>query len=203
MSKKNKPPVIPPSALQEFAARMRAREAGDRPGPEDDEAVYGRCNKFGYMGAYQFGMARLADVGLTERLVWKRPNDMRNDAFAWINGWSKVRFLADRSFQDALFTGHVLDLVNWVYRSKLDSFIGEWLSAVMSNYLQKNRSVPAMTATPVRPSEDCVVTLSGMVAVCHLLGPGGLQELLWNRRDKTDGFGTKASHYLKHFEGIF
>jgi len=203
MSKKTKPPVIAPSALQEFAARMRAREAGDRPGPEDDTAVYGRCNKFGYLGAYQFGMARLCDAGLAERLPWMHPRDMRNNAFAWIGGWNKARFLADMKFQDQLFVGHVLDLVRGIYRSQLDRYIGEMLSAVMANYLQTNRTITAMTATPVRPAEDCAVTLSGMVAVCHLLGTGGLGELLWNRRDLADGFGTKASHYLKHFEGIF
>lgn len=185
----NHPPVPSAEQLTAFAQRVRTAESGDAPGSDDDLASYGSRNDYGYLGAYQFGMARLTDLGLAERIPGTDPRDYSNHCFRWREGWSEERFLADVATQDRLFQQHVRGLIRWIFRSGFDSNVGKRLSEIWQTSFVQDR--------------DVLVTLSGMVAVCHLLGPGGLKALLIDRRNDADAYGTHAVDYLKELGGCF
>lgn len=179
--------TIPTAKLEAFAQAIRHRESGDQPGPEDDARTYSAVNSLGYLGAYQFGLARLCDLALTERIEGQR--GYSNGAFRWRAGWTQERFLADPVAQDTLFAEHVRRLLVWIESRNLHRYVGEQVSALVDGELD--------------PSSDSVVSLSGMVAVAHLLGPGGLRDLLLMARNGADGYGTRVSDYMQLFEGIF
>jgi hypothetical protein len=43
--------------------------------------------------------------------------------------------------------------------------------------------------------------LSGAIAVCHLLGAGGLKDFIFKKIDGADALGTHASDYYREFSG--
>ncbi len=139
----------------EFRRAIRVRESSDR---------YACVNKLGYLGAYQFGMARLCDLGLTRRKDPKSKS-FGNSAFEFIEQDGRAKFLASPVLQDKCFDLHVKML-----RHELKSwFRGD--------------------------------NLSGAIAVCHLLGAGGLRNWVTKGIDGADGFGTRGSEYFARFEG--
>ena len=160
--------------LEVFATRMRDRESSG-----DYEAV----NQWGYLGAYQFGLARLCDLGFTRRRAGAR--GWGNKAFEWRDGYSRSQFLLDHDLQDETFRRHVRRLIRTITRYGLLDCVGDPLSDYLDDY-----------------DGDCIVTLSGMVAVAHLLGPGGLRDTMQGRA-RADGLGTTAAEYMEHFAGIF
>lgn len=84
----------------EFKAAIRAREAhGD----------YTIVNKLGYLGAYQFGMARLCDLGLTHRIN-QRSVGFANGLFEFTAPLTKEIFLATPGLQECVFDSHVMRL---------------------------------------------------------------------------------------------
>lgn len=179
--------TIPSDKLAIFAQAIRTRESGDRPGPQDDARSYGTVNSLGYLGAYQLGLARLCDLGLTERI--EGTCGYSNRAFRWLGDWTQARFLADHDVQDRCFMEHVRMLLVWIESRNLHRYVGEQVSALVDGDLA--------------PAADSVVSLSGMVAVAHLLGPGGLRDLLLMARNGADGYLTRASDYMHEFEGLF
>lgn len=183
------PPGIDPAAFAAFAQRMRTRESGDQPGPQDDAKSYAKRNRFGFLGAYQFGMARLCDFGFTRRREGTAPDDMNNAAFEWVEDWNEYRFIAHRRTQDRIFAAHVHNHLRWIRRRKYERFVGEMTSALLEGELD--------------PADDSVVSLSGMMAVCHLVGRRGLIKLLEKAIDKHDGNHTRASTYMKTLGGYF
>lgn len=78
--------------LTRLASAVRLRESSND---------YTVVNEFGYMGAYQFGMGRLCDLGLTAR---------EGDKFVWVNPYSEELFLKSPDIQDAMFMVHIMDL---------------------------------------------------------------------------------------------
>jgi len=62
---------------------------------------YRIVNSLGYMGAYQFGMARLCDLGYTERILGTR--GFSNKVFRWKKGYSQEMFLNNPNWQDKIF----------------------------------------------------------------------------------------------------
>ncbi len=82
---------------EEFRAAIIARESkGD----------YSVINTKGFMGAYQFGMARLCDLGLTRRIS-VGSKGLAHSLFEWIPPMTREKFLADRELQDKCFDRHV------------------------------------------------------------------------------------------------
>jgi len=63
---------------------------------------YEVVNTLGYMGAYQFGMPRLCDLGYTKR---------EGDGFVWVPPYNKNVFLTTPVIQDIAFYEHVIDLI--------------------------------------------------------------------------------------------
>ena len=81
----------------EFKAAIRARESS---------GSYSTKNSLGYLGAYQFGLARLCDFGFTSRID-PSSHGFANSAFKWNAPLSEVIFLGSQAFQDMLFDTHV------------------------------------------------------------------------------------------------
>lgn len=84
-------------SYEEFKASIRQRESANR---------YDCVNKYGYLGAYQFGLARLCDLGLTRR---KDPasKGFANALFEFIQPDGRAAFLSSSELQDACFDLHV------------------------------------------------------------------------------------------------
>jgi hypothetical protein len=166
--------TIPADKFAAFAAAVRRRESG---------GDYQIVNSLGYLGAYQFGMARLCDLGFTERIPGTK--GYGNSKFRWKSGWSSARFLNDPGIQDDTFRRHVRSWVRYVEKKAWTRFIGTPAVELLGD-----------------GAPDCEVTLSGMIGVVHLLGPGGLRSLL-EGQDQVDGYGTRGSEYLAKFGGFF
>lgn len=126
---------------------------------------YGAKNAWGYLGRYQFGMMRLTDLGLCEKI---------GKTYRWRAPYSEAVFLADHALQDRIFRRHVALLRQEVLKD-FGKRLGKTILGVQ-------------------------ITLSGSVAVCHLLGKGGLRDFL-NGVDRGDALGTRASTYMRKFAG--
>lgn len=146
----------------EFCAAIRKRESSNN---------YKAKNSLGYLGAYQFGRARLTDLGICRRI--KGTKGFANKSFEFVPPLSEELWLSDPVAQDQAFDRHVADL---------------------------KRRIIAKYKTPDFVAGDLKFSLSGAIGVCHLLGLGGLEKLLQGS-DGTDAYGTKASDYARLFDG--
>lgn len=148
-----------------FARDLRRRESGND---------YKIVNPYGYLGAYQFGMARLCDLGYTERIP--NTSGFSNKVFRWKSGFSKSYFLSNSDFQDKVFKEHVLRLIKQINYGLPSQYIGGQVRGIK-------------------------ITLSGLVAGAHLGGLGGIRRFLKYGQTSEDAFGTSVSDYIKKFAG--
>lgn len=151
------------NGFREFAYLLGQRESNN-----DYEAK----NSFGYLGAYQFGMARLCDLGLTERVK----DGMSNDCFKWKDGMSEDMFLNSPEVQDQLFFRHCTDLAG-IINKEFGNEIGKQKHGVM-------------------------ITLSGLIAGAHLLGLGGVRNFINKGEVGKDGYNTSIKDYIQSFSGF-
>ena len=151
--------------FEEFAHNIRLRESSDK---------YDAENSLGYLGAYQFGMARLSDFKLTRLRDISFAGSMKNDDYEFYGIVSKEDFLAAPKLQDFIFTLHIKE-----HKKRIESKLGD-----LTKYKYLNVELD----------------LSGCLAVCHLLGFGGILHLINGINDK-DAYGTEASEYLQTFAG--
>jgi len=152
------------SDFEKFASAIRKRESSNN---------YEIVNQYGYMGAYQFGMARLCDLGYTKRK--EGTTGYSNSVFQWRTGYSKEYFLSNPDFQDRVFKQHCKDLIARIEKS-FSEHLGKRVNGIK-------------------------ITLSGLVAGSHLGGIGGIKNFLINHYDIHDQFGTGVSDYVKKFSG--
>lgn len=93
---------------EEFCEALRQRESSGN---------YQCINQFGYLGAYQFGLARLTDLGFAVR---KDPDSSTlsyaNEAFTLIPPLSEDAFLNSPILQDCVFYLHVQNLKKQIIR---------------------------------------------------------------------------------------
>jgi len=164
-----KPPVSEPNEPQlasfyAFENALGHRESGNN---------YTIVNEYGYLGRFQFGMARLCDFGLTER----KPNlkGYSNKCFQWVPPFSKEVFLAHPRLQDKLFELHVS-----THAKRILKVYPAWVDTLLE--------------------DGTLLTLSGIVACFHLLGEGGFKHWI-DGEDTADAMGTMASDYLEKFSG--
>lgn len=130
---------------------------------------YQAKNKYGYLGAYQFGRARLLDLGIS---INGYGRDTNPEAYKRAKVVSEKDFLNDKELQDTLFFLHTQNLKKRIlqkYKSRLHQFY-------RGTYL----------------------TISGLVAGAHLVGLGGLAKWLAGRVVK-DGNGVDVGEYIKKF----
>ena len=152
----------PQKGFNKFAEALAKRESGNN---------YKIVNTLGYLGAYQFGMARLCDLGYTERKPGM--SGFSNMAFQWKAGYSKEYFLNNPDFQDKVFKQHCDNLILRI-------------NSQFSEYINQTRN-------------GLKITLSGLVAGAHLGGVGGVKNFLTNYYDNSDAFGTKVSDYIREY----
>lgn len=88
---------------------------------------YAAKNQFGFLGAYQMGMPRLADIGLTYPL---KTGSMSNKDYSWRPGFSEQLYLSSPTIQDAVFDIHVQLLKqSLLKRGFVDgTYFGNWIS---------------------------------------------------------------------------
>ncbi len=84
----------------QFKAALRAREGSGK---------YEVVNTLGFLGAYQFGMARLCDLGLTKRKDSTRTG-FKNELFCFIKPLTQEIFLSVPGLQECTFDSHVMNL---------------------------------------------------------------------------------------------
>lgn len=145
------------------------QEFRDAVGKRESSNNYNAKNPWGFLGCYQFGKARLSDFGLTRLNQDKK--------FEWSPGFSEQIFLNSPALQDLIFDHHVA-LYRRMILSKYSTLIGKVFKSFSG--------------------EDIVLTLSGAVTCCHLVGPGGLASFV-KGVDKADALNTHASEYIKLF----
>jgi hypothetical protein len=149
--------------FNDFAFALRFRESGNN---------YQIVNAWGYLGAYQFGMACLADLGYAHRIPGT--TGWANNAFEFNAPLTKEQFLRSPEIQDEAFRKHVKKLISSI-EARYSSYIGKTVNGVL-------------------------ITLSGMVAGAHLGGLGGLGRFLQGT-DTSDALGTPISAYVGKFGG--
>ena len=139
-------------------------------GQRESSNSYTVVNKYGYLGRYQFGLARLSDFGLCTRISGSV--GYSNKSFRWVAPYSEELFLSTPLLQDKIFEVHVAEYQSYISRNfgkHLNSYVnGSWFS------------------------------LSGAIACCHLLGIGGLRHFV-KGEDTSDANGTMASDYIEEF----
>ena len=156
-------PKKPKRGYEDFCLAMRMSESSNN---------YRIVNSLGYMGAYQFGMARLCDLGYTERIAGL--TGFSNGSFKWKAGYSRKGFLGNPILQDKIFQEHVTRLLEYIDRN-------------FNGYLSKEKN-------------GVLVTRSGCVAFAHLAGMGGLRKFLTTGFDPKDiASGVPATTYMKKF----
>jgi hypothetical protein len=163
----------------------------DAVGERESSDNYGIVNSSGYMGRYQFGMARLSDFHLTKLLPGKAKSDLNED-YEWINGNSRENFLKDPDLQDDIFLKHVKNLARWANNKWSGNFgqVIQLKTPYQSAHLQKQIS-------------EVALTLSGIVGASHLVGPGNAEKFVTGNgeKDPVDGNKTHASEYAYLFGG--
>jgi len=147
----------------QYVQDLGARESG---------GDYKAKNQFGFLGKYQFGLARLSDLGLCTRVAGTTGAANRN--FTWVPPYSEAAFLGTPALQDQCFDVHVGRYANWM-ALKYTQAMGRVFCGV-------------------------TVTVSGAIAVCHLVGLGGFMDLI-KGHDAQDANGTHASEYAGKFGG--
>jgi hypothetical protein len=146
--------------FDEFAKAIRERESSNR---------YDIENKFGYLGAYQFGKARLLDLGISIDGYGK---DTHPERYKKAMKVSKEKFLNTPHMQDGAFFRHCQNLKR-IILMRYRHLIGKEVRGIK-------------------------LTLSGMIAGIHLVGLGGFLKWV-SGKDVKDGFGTKLEEYLTKF----
>jgi len=150
--------------FEEFAEALGKRESNNN---------YKIINVYGFMGRWQFGMARLCDLGYTERKVGT--TNYANSSFQWKKGYSQEYFLNNPDFQDRIFREHCNNLMKQI-KLKFLSYFGKTINGIK-------------------------ITLSGCVAGAHLGGVGGLTAFIIFEYNDCDAFGTTIGDYIKEFGG--
>jgi len=146
-------------------------------GTRESSNNYKARNRFGYLGCYQFGKARLCDLGYTERKLGHK--GYSNDSFKWKNYiqgqilYTDEDFLDDAAFQNQVFREHVINHATRLIKNYQWVLGKEW--------------------------NDRFVSLSGAVAVCHLVGYGGWINWIKGKLP-LDGNGVSAEDYLELFK---
>ena len=147
-----------------FCLALKMRESNNN---------YQAVNTLGFLGAYQFGMARLCDLGYTER----RPGTtgFNHTAFEWKHGYSRKIFLENPNLQDKIFREHVVNLSARI--------LSQWGGKL---------------GTKIKGIE---ITQSGCVAFAHIAGFGGLSRFFTYGTDPQDAYGTTSTSYMSKFAG--
>ncbi|WGS85016.1 hypothetical protein [Methylomonas sp. UP202] len=155
-----------PAQFAALAADTRRTESGGNTSAE---------NKYGYIGAYQFGAAALADTGLVDAAKLKAAQKSGRfnqktflaDPANWLMAGGKDAFLADQALQDQTYSKY-------------------------SEQLQKAGLRSGVLSAGSTPEQ-----IAAYVKAAHLVGAGGANKFFTRGIDSADANGTLASKYAK------
>jgi hypothetical protein len=171
---------------QDYFDALGFKESSSIPGRVQN---YDTENAFGFIGKYQFGEAALFDLGYYG-IDKSDGNLFKND---WVGSWSGKDGI--NSKQDYLNNGSVQETI-----------IYEW-----HNILWGRIKFLGLEKFEGQILNDHQITISGMLAVSHLLGTGsqssdvaGLKGYLLSGAvfSSTDANGTTANEYMTLFESF-
>ena len=148
----------------DFREAVKKRESGGN---------YTVRNPYGYLGAYQFGMARLTDLGLAQRLPGT--SGYGNENFTWSPGYSQSGFLSDRTLQDRTFDRHVSELSKRLVATH-----------------------PGLITGGIN-AQGRKITLSGAIGGSHLVGKGAVDKYIKSGIITRDANQTSVEEYLDLF----
>ena len=159
----------------------------DKESTNDPEKV----NTIGYMGKYQFGEIALKDIlqkgsGESEEDYEKRISQY------WPKNFGKIRTEADFNFFKSRFKNKGTDF--WP-EHKQDLAMKQLLKnnkAYLGDYVDKWVG---------KKKDGIKITLSGLLAGAHLLGPSNVKAFLDNGTIAKDGYGTPITEYIEKFGG--
>jgi len=97
--------------FEDFKNDLGKRESGNN---------YLIKNTLGYLGRWQFGMARLCDYGIVEKVEGK---------YKWMNGYSEEIFLNNPCLQDKVFKWHVENLKSYIEKNLYD-YLGKNINGI-------------------------------------------------------------------------
>lgn len=101
--------------FREFARDIGLRESGGR---------YDAINKWGFLGKYQFGKARLTDLGLMKKI-----NENGTTKFVWTEGLSTQKFLSSPEIQEWTFEESCRRWLVFIQKNFRD-YIGKTINGV-------------------------------------------------------------------------
>ena len=157
----------------------------DKESTNDPEKV----NTIGYMGKYQFGEIALKDI--LKQKPGESDEDYENRIKAyWPKNFGKVRTDADFNFFKSRFKSKGVDF--WP-EHKQDMAMKQLLKnnkAYLGDYVDKWVG---------KKKNGIKITLSGLLAGAHLLGPSNVKNFLDNGTIAKDGYGTPITEYIEKF----
>jgi hypothetical protein len=142
-------------------------------GAKESNGHYGRVNKFGYLGKYQFGEVALSSLG-----YYLHDGSAKND---WRGEWigkhgisSKEDFLQNKFVQEVAV--RELAAMHWkaAIGYGLHKFIGKKVHGVL-------------------------ITKEGLIAAMHLSGPRRVYDFITYGTNTSDRFGTTVKKYMHAF----
>lgn len=136
-------------------------------------------NKFGYLGAYQFGAAALVDVGLISQAKYAMAIKSKPGIANGANAANHKAFLADDK--------------NWVLKGGKTAFLNS--PSVQDEAIVKlmNRNAKTMTAKGVYGGS--AENKAGLLMAAHLKGAGNAIKFAKTGVATKDGFGTSIKDY--------
>ncbi len=138
-------------------------------------------NKFGYLGAYQFGAAALVDVGLISQDKYAMAIKSKSGIANGANATNHKTFLADDK--------------NWVLDGGKSAFLNS--QSVQDEAIVKlmNRNARTMTTKGVYVGN--AENKAGLLMAAHLKGTGNAIKFAQTGVATKDGFGTSIKDYYE------
>lgn len=150
-----------------------------------------KVNTIGYMGKYQFGEIALKDI--LQKGSGESAEDYENRIKTyWPKNFGKIRTEADFNFFKSRFKNKGTDF--WP-EHKQDLAMKQLLKnnkAYLGDYVDKWVG---------KKKNGIKITLSGLLAGAHLLGPSNVKNFLDNGTIAKDGYGTPITEYIEKFGG--
>lgn len=136
-------------------------------------------NKFGYLGAYQFGAAALVDVGLISQAKYAMAIKSKSGIANGANATNHKVFLADDK--------------NWVLSGGKTTFLNSQKIQDEAIIKLMNRNARTMTAKGVYVGNS--ENKAGLLMAAHLKGAGNAIKFAQTGIATKDGFGTSIKDY--------
>jgi hypothetical protein len=150
-----------------------------------------KVNSEGYMGKYQFGEIALKDI------IQKLPGESKEEHEErikkyWPKNFGKIKNEKDYNFFQSRFRNRGTDF--WP-EHKQDLAMKQLLKnnkGYLGDYIDKWVG---------KKKKGINITLSGLLAGAHLLGPSNVKAFLDHGTITKDGYGTPITEYIKKFGG--